>query len=97
MPLFIKDPDATLDYGVTLASWLATGETVSTATWSVETGITVATGFPNFTGGYYNNGTIMMVALQGGTAGFRYNCTVRFVTTAGRTDDRSFEILVQER
>jgi len=40
MTRFLKDPDAVLDYGFDWSDWLADGETISTSTWTVETGIT---------------------------------------------------------
>ena len=97
--LFVKDPDAVLDYGFTFASWLATGETISSASWTLSPtgGVVIDTGFPNFTSGRYNDGTIVLVALQGGTAGSRYTATVHAVSSAGREWDDSFTLLVQQR
>lgn len=101
MTLYVKDPQAVLDYGFSFASWLATGESVSTASWALAptgTGaISVDTSFPNFTSGTYNDGSTILIALQSGTAGTRYTATVHVVTNFGREDDRSFEILVQQR
>ena len=101
MKLYVKDPQAALDYGFSFASWLATGESVSTATWALAptgTGaIAVDTGFPNFSSGTYNDGSTVLIALQDGVVGTRYTATVHVVTNYGREDDRSFEILVQQR
>ena len=103
MTLRIKDPQAILDYGFSFASWLATGETIATgATWGITPtgGITIATNAFTATGwaaGHWNNGTTVMVALKGGTAGTVYTATVHVSTTEGREDDRSMEILVQQR
>lgn len=101
MKIMIKDPHAVLDYGVTLTSWLATGETVSSSTWTLTpSGLTVPTGVftaTGWSGGYFNNGTTVLIATAAGATGTLYTATVHFVTSEGRQDDRSFGLLVQNR
>ena len=86
-----KDPSAVLDFGFdwTAEGWLATGETITASTWSVPTGLTVAS-TPFST-------TQTVVWLSGGTAGTDYVITNHIVTSQGRTDERSMTIWVRNR
>lgn len=88
---YIKDPQATLDYVIDWAAWLATGETITAFTVTVPTGLTQATPAPSATA------TTVTVWLAGGTPGQRYTVTVHVTTSAGRQDDRSIQILAQDR
>lgn len=85
----VKDPDAVLDYQVDWSSWLATGETISSSDWVVQTGITETSAS--------NTTTTATIWLSGGTAGVTYTVTNRIVTTANRTNDRSLYITVREQ
>jgi len=87
--LFRHDPNAVLDYSRDWSEWLADGETITTSTWVVPVGLTQ--------GVTDNTGTLTTVWLSGGTAGMSYRVTNRVVTTGGRTDERSFTILCEER
>ena len=85
---FVKDPDAVLDYQINWATYLASGDTISTSTWVVPTGITKDSDT--------NATTTTTIWISGGTAGTTYTFTNRIVTASGRTDDRSIVIQVQE-
>lgn len=85
----VKDPDAVLDYQIDWSSWLATGETISSSDWVVQTGITETSAS--------NTTTTATIWLSGGTAGVTYTVTNRIVTTASRTNDRSLYITVREQ
>lgn len=85
----VKDPDAVLDYQIDWSSWLATGETISSSDWVVQTGITENSAS--------NTTTTATIWLSGGTAGVTYTVTNRIVTTASRTNDRSLYITVREQ
>lgn len=87
--LFIKDPNAVLDYKIDWASWLATSETISTSTFTVSAGITKDS--------ESNTTTTATVWLSGGTAGTTYTATNRITTNQSRTDERTIEIRVEER
>lgn len=87
--VYIKDPDAVLDYTSDWASWLAGGETISTSTFTADSGITIDS--------QSNSTTSGTVWLSGGTAGTNYTIRHRITTSASRTDDRSFVIACQER
>jgi hypothetical protein len=88
MTQYIKDPNATLDYKVDWSAWLG-ADTISTSSWIVPSGITQTTAS--------NTATTGTIWLSGGTEGRTYQITHRIVTTAGRTDDRSFLIKVAQK
>lgn len=85
----VKDPDAVLDYQIDWSAWLATGETISSSDWVVQTGITENSAS--------NTTTTATIWLSGGEAGVTYRVTNRIVTTANRTNDRSLYITVREQ
>ena len=85
----LKDPSAVLDYVFDWNEWLATGETITDHTITADTGITVDSSTED-------DGKVT-VWLSGGTAGTTYRVECLIVTTAGRTDERSLWITVQER
>jgi hypothetical protein len=100
MSLYVKDPDAVLDFafdwkpktnGVTNAAsdWLATGETISSYTVTVSSGITKASDS--------QASGIVTVWLSGGTAGTWYTVACKIVTSAARTDERTMQIQVKNR
>ena len=85
----LKDPSAVLDYVFDWTEWLAAAETITSHTVTVPTGLTlesstVASG-------------IVTAWISGGTVGTTYRVECLIVTTAGRTDERSLWITVQER
>lgn len=88
MTTFIHDPDAVLDYIWDWTAWLDS-DTISTATTTADTGITVDS--------TTNTTTTATVTLSGGTAGENYDVTVHITTAAGLEDDRTIRIQVRER
>lgn len=86
---YLKDPNAVLDYQWDWSSWLPTGDTISSATVTASSGLTVASS--SYTS------TAVTAWLSGGTAGTEYTVTCRITTARGRTDDRTIEITVQDR
>ena len=89
MTRFLKDPAAVLDYGFDWNDWLADGETISTSTWTVPTGITKDSDS--------KSDTATIIWLSGGTVDTTYLLTNKIVTSAARTDERSFQILMVQR
>jgi len=87
--IFIKDPDAVLDYAFDWNTWLASGETISSHVVTVPTGLTKDSDS--------ESGGIVTVWLSGGTAGTSYNVACKIETSDSRTEERSITILVQER
>jgi len=86
---FRKDPHAVLDYGFDWSDWLDTGETLSSATWTVPSGITKDS--------QQLGDTSTKAWFSGGTAGESYTIACKVVTSAGRTDERSFVIQMENR
>ena len=96
----IKDPDATLDYkfdwkaetnGNGDSDWLASGETISTYTVTVDAGLT------KDSDAKADTDTSVVIWLSGGTAGVDYEIACKIVTSASRTDERTGKVPVRER
>lgn len=83
-----KDPNAVLDYTLDWTKWLD-GDTLSSATFTVPNGVTKDD--------ESNDTTTATVWVSGGTAGTSYVIRCRVTTAAGRTEDRSFTLLVDDR
>jgi hypothetical protein len=82
-----KDPNAVLDYSWNWATWLGS-DTIANYTVTVD-GVTKDSD---------TRATAVVTAwLSGGTAGQTATATCRVVTTAGRTDDRTIHLDVEER
>jgi len=86
---YLKDPQAVLDYGVDWSLWLAGGETISTSTFTVDAGLTKNS--------QTNTTVSATVWLSGGTIGQRYKVVNEITTTAGRTNDATFTVIVNDR
>lgn len=85
---YIKDPAATLDYGLDWSAWLE-GDTIATSTWTIPAGLTTADDS--------NDTTTTTVWLGGGIAGTTYRVTNQITTAGGRTDERTIRITVSDR
>jgi len=86
---FIKDPVEVLDYVWDWSSWLAVGETISTATVTVPTGITLDS---------TTHDTDSVTAwISGGAAGAYYIIGCKITTSSARTADRNIYITVADR
>jgi hypothetical protein len=105
MSLYVKDPGSTLDFafdwkgltnGTTGATtdWLASGETISSYTLTVPTGITLETAAPH---AQSESGGKITYWLSGGTANTWYTVVCKIVTSAARTDERTMQIQVKNR
>lgn len=94
MSFLLKDPNAVLDYTVDWgAEYLAAGELLAASEWSVA---------PNETGGVTVAGSDLdastsTVKAAGGIAGRLYSLVNRITTGAGRIDERSIVIRVEDR
>ena len=91
--VFIKDPDAVLDYIIDWNDdddpWLAAGETISSHTITAETGITVDSDSEA-------DGAVI-IWLSGGTAEENYTVACKIVTSASRTDERTIIIRCRDQ
>lgn len=88
--VYIKDPSAKLDYSVDWSEWLSDiGDTIATSSWAVSSGLTKT---------IETNTTVSAtVWLSGGIPGVIYQATNHIVTAAGREDERTITIRVQDR
>lgn len=87
MSIFVKSPNATLDFGFDWSDWLDSGETIEASSWSVPSGLTnVGDSFST---------TQTKIWLSGGTAGTEYTVTNTIETTESATEEvQSFTLLV---
>lgn len=85
---FTKSPDGVLDYQIDWEDWL-NGDTISTSTWTVQSGITKVTD----TSSTYT----ATIWLDGGTIGNRYTVTNHIVSAAGREEDQSLVVYIVEK
>ncbi len=84
---YIQDDGAKLDYGFDWHLWLGT-DTIATSTWTVPAGLTAS--LLSFTP------TTTTIWLAGGTLGQSYSVVNQITTAAGRTDERTIVITVQD-
>jgi hypothetical protein len=84
-----KDPNATLDWGFDWSSWLSPAEEISTATVTVQSGLTKDS--------QSNTTNSVTVWISGGTSGVTYEVACRVTTNQGRTDERTIGIRVTDR
>jgi hypothetical protein len=89
MRVWEKDPQATLDWAFDWSKWLASGEEISSATVTVDSGLTKAS--------ESNTTTKVTVWLTGGTLGATYKVACRITTNQGRIDERTIGIRVTDR
>lgn len=85
---FVKDPDEVLDY---IRDWsaLLDGDTISTSTWTAETGITVDSSS--------NTTTTATIWLSGGTVNQNYSVVNRIVTAGGRTHEKTLTFKIRAK
>ena len=94
MALFAKDPAAAIDYTVDWSGgYLEPAETLASSGWQIA---------PVEAGGLVVDSdvagaTATTATLSGGLAGHVYRVTNRVTTSAGRVDERSLMIRVQQR
>ena len=111
-PLPAKDPDDTDLYWVVWCDEAGVndasandhgelqGETISTSTWTADTGITIESSNTNSVtvrGVTYPVDTIACVKLSGGTAGQEYEVTNKITTSGGRTLSKTIKVPVAEQ
>lgn len=97
---YTQDPSDVLDYAIDWGSgnvraderWLDAGETIFSSTWAVSPP-DLTTSLP----AVVNHGTTTVIWLSGGTAGRPYTVTNRITTTAGRTVERSFTLVIKNQ
>ena len=97
--LMIKDPSADEPQGFDWTLWLAelgSTVTISSSSWTIAGADSVLT---QHDASIVTGGLKTQVYLAAGTAGKRYQVTNHIVTTSSPavTDERSFQVLVQDR
>ena len=91
MKTFVKDPQATLDYGFDWGPWLGT-DTISNSVWTInQSGLSIVVASETFTT------TTTLLYLTGGAENEQYIVTNTISTAASRTDERRFEIVIKQR
>lgn len=88
--VFIKDPNAILDYGFDWSQWLSEGEIISSASLTLSAS-TITVPSTTITAGS------VIAWLSGGTLGTRYSVTCHIETDQNRTDERTIKIDVRDR
>ena len=99
-----KDPEAKLDYAWDWSDWLdattTPNESIIAHTVTVPTGLTLDSSMVSNgvnTAGVTITNSQVTAWISGGTVGTTYRVECLITTTAGRTDERSLWITVQER
>lgn len=83
---FRKDPDEVEDYFIDWSDRLATSETISTSSWTVETGLNKDSST--------NTNTVSTIWVSGGTHGESYEAVCTITTNQGRTKQETIIFLV---
>ena len=86
--IFIKDPDAVLDYTINWTAWLA-GDTISASTWTVPAGLTKDSDA-------FGDSTVT-IWLSSGTVDTTYEIINHITTAAGREEDKTLTIICQQK
>ena len=87
--IFVKDPEATLDYQIDWSLWLDSTDRITASTWTVPSGLTkVSDTFTN---------TTTTIWLSGGTVGATYSVVNHITTYLARQDDRTLEIVIEQK
>lgn len=85
---FVMDPDAVLDYQFNWGDWLG-ADTIASYTVTATAGLTVDSSTAT--------STAVTAWLSGGSVGASYAVTCHIITAAGREDDRTVIVTVQDR
>ncbi len=87
--IYLKDPQAVLDYKIDLADWLQPAETITLVTATASVGLTVDSTSSDATGA--------IAWVSGGTHGENYELTISWQTNQGRTDEQTLLILCRNK
>ena len=91
-----KDPEAQLVYTFDWTEWLPQGDTVSTASYSLQVRANDPAPLVKETEGV-QSGTKTYVELSGGQVGKVYTVTAEITTVDGLIDRRNFRVRVENR
>ena len=84
----VKDPDEVLDYELDWSTLLA-GDTISTSTWAVPSGITA--------GAESHTDTVSLIWLSEGSEGESYSLVNTITTAAGRTREQTCVLKIKTK
>lgn len=87
--IYLKDPQAVLDYKIDLSDWLQSGEVIINVTATASAGLTVDRTAPDATGA--------IAWVSGGTHGENYELTISWQTSQGRADEQTLLILCRNK
>jgi len=87
-PIFYKDPNDKLNYGVDWSTWLDSGDTIATSEWEVPS--------PLVNEDESNTTTTTAILLSGGVPGGQYNVRNRITTALGYIKDQTLLMIVRE-
>lgn len=90
---YLHDPNAVLDYSKDWSAWLRDGETVTSAAWTLPTGLERDPLHPTDT----LAGAVSTVWIKGGTVNVNYRATCHVVTSEGREEDDSIILKCREK
>ena len=93
---FSKDPIATLDYSLDWGSWLLSGETIQSATWTITSDQIPVTGDATVSQSVVVGG-VCSAWITAGNIGTVYTADCVIVTSGGRTDARSITLTIIQR
>lgn len=90
-----KDPEAQLFYTFDWSQWLTTGDSISTAVYTVTARVNDPDPLVKVSSGIQGSNTY--VELKDGQAGKSYTVSVKVTTADGLIDSRYFKVKVQAR
>lgn len=88
MKLYVKHPDAKLDYSIDWTDFLGATDTIDASSWEVPVALTD-------TAGAFTD-TAAVIWIEGGEVGETYIISNSIVTAEGREDTRSISIKIEE-
>lgn len=88
MPIWLKDPDETVDYELNWAPELRDADTIASSTWIIPTGIAKDSDT--------HGDSTVTIWLSDGTMGTAYDLINRITTAGGRTEDQSVTVVMRE-
>jgi hypothetical protein len=92
-----KDASAVLTYSMDWTEWLATGQSLSAVTYTIQTRSNDPTPVVRETQGILGGNKITYVKLSGGAVGKIYTITAAITTDDGSVDRRYFRIKIENR
>jgi hypothetical protein len=92
----LKDPEAELVYSMDWTEWLPQGDTLSTATYTLQVRANDPAPLVRVSQGV-QSGVISYVELSGGQVGKIYTVTAEVTTVDGLVDRRNFRVRVENR